>query len=61
MKTAVKKVDVAFETKDVEATKVALKKAALMLSKTASKGVIPKKRASRKISRLTLRVNKLAQ
>ena len=61
MKTAVKKVDVTLLKKDVASTQSALKHAVLMLSKSASKGVIPKKRASRKISRLTLKVNKLAQ
>ncbi len=59
MKTTVKKVDLAIVKKEPEAIKVALKVATSSLAKTASKGIIPKKRASRKISRLALRVNKL--
>ena len=58
MKTEIKKVQVALLGKNVEVTKTTLKAAISSLARTASKGIIPKKRASRKISRLTLRANK---
>ncbi len=60
MKTAVKKATIALSGKKTESVKVDLKNAISVLAKTASKGVIPKKRASRKISRLTLKANKLS-
>ena len=61
MKKVVKKVDLALSEKDAASTKTALQKAVVALSKSASKGIIPKKRASRKISRLTLKANKLSK
>lgn len=60
VKTAIKKVDAAIAANDKEAAKVALKNASIELSKAASKGVYHKSTSSRKISRLTLAVNKLA-
>ncbi len=60
MKTEIKKVQVALLGKDQELKKTTLKAAISSLSRTASKGIIPKKRASRKISRLMLRANKAA-
>lgn len=60
MKTEVKKVRAAFSEKNPEAIKTTLASAIASLSRTASKGIIPKKRASRKVSRLTLQANKLA-
>jgi small subunit ribosomal protein S20 len=60
MKTEVKKVRAAFSENNSETIKTTLKLATTSLAKTASKGIIPKKRASRKISRLTLQANKLA-
>jgi len=59
MKKVVRKVDAAFSTGNTTSTKTALQKATVVLYKSASKGIIPKKRASRKVSRLTLKVNKL--
>lgn len=59
MKNAVKKVNEAVAT-GVEATaKEALVAAISVIAKTASKGTIHKKNASRKISRLTKNVNKM--
>jgi small subunit ribosomal protein S20 len=58
IKTGVKIVLEAVETKDAEAAKAALAKTVPMIAKVA-KGVFHKKTASRKISRLTKRVNAL--
>ena len=76
MRTYVKRVRVAIETKDaakdVKATKAAkaagpkvmldevLKKAIRQIDKAAQKGVLARKAASRKISRLTLAVTRAA-
>lgn len=57
MKTVVNKVDEAVAAGSTEAAQEALKKAISVVAKTASKGTIHKKTASRKISRLTKRVN----
>jgi len=58
-KTAVKAVVAAVEENKAPEAGEALKKAVSMLQKIAGKKVIHRKRASRKISRLTRRVNKL--
>lgn len=60
VKTAIKKVDVAVAAKDKTAADTALVAAISEIDKAASKGVFHKKTASRKISRLTLAVNKIA-
>ena len=60
VKTAIKKVDVAIAAKDKTAADTALVAAISEIDKAASKGVFHKKTASRKISRLTLAVNKIA-
>lgn len=60
VKTAIKKVNTAIETKDVEGAKAALSEAIVTIDKAATKGVFHKKNASRKVSRLTLAVNKMA-
>ncbi len=60
VKTAVKKVDAAIASKDKTAADNALTAAISEINKAASKGVYHKKTASRKISRLTLAVNKIA-
>lgn len=60
VKTAMKKVDTAVANNDVAAAKEALKGAISEINKAASKGVYHKSTASRKVSRLTLAVNKLA-
>ncbi|CDE46603.1 30S ribosomal protein S20 [Clostridium sp. CAG:411] len=60
VKTAIKKVYAAIDAKDKAAATAALKEATTEIDKAASKGIYHKKNASRKISRLTLAVNKLA-
>jgi len=60
IKTSLKKVTVAIDAKDREAAEAALKKVSPMIDKAASKGTIHKKTASRKISRLTKKVNSIA-
>jgi small subunit ribosomal protein S20 len=60
VKTAVKKVHAAIEAKDKAAAESALVAAISEIDKAASKGVFHKKTASRKISRLSLAVNKIA-
>lgn len=59
MKNAVKKVNEAVATGVEETAKEALVAAISVIAKTASKGTIHKKNASRKISRLTKNVNKM--
>lgn len=58
IRTAVKKVQTALSEKNAERVTAAFKEAASSLDGAASKGVVPKKRASRKISRLAARVKK---
>lgn len=60
VKTSVKKVDAAIAANDKDAAAAALLAATGEINKAASKGVFHKKTASRKISRLSLAVNKLA-
>ena len=57
VKTAIKKVDAA---NDKAAATTALTAAISEINKAASKGVYHQKNASRKISRLTIAVNKIA-
>jgi small subunit ribosomal protein S20 len=59
IRTAVKTVIAAVEGKDAEAAKTALAKTAPAIAKAAAKGAMHKKTASRKISRLTKKVNAL--
>lgn len=59
MKTEVRKVNEAVGAGSEEEAKSALKAAISVIAKTASKGTIHKRTASRKISRLTKRVNKM--
>lgn len=60
VKTSIKKVDLAIAEGDKAAAVAALNKATSVLNKAASKGVFHKNTVSRKISRLTQAVNKLA-
>lgn len=59
MKNAIKVVDAAIVGGSLEDAKTALLSAIPVIAKTASKGTIHKKNASRKVSRLTKRVNKM--
>ncbi|MBE5943611.1 MAG: 30S ribosomal protein S20 [Lachnospiraceae bacterium] len=60
VKTMVKKVEAAIASKDKAAAEAALKVAISEISKAASKGIYHKNTAARKISRLTVAVNKMA-
>lgn len=59
MKNVVKNLTDAIDAGSAEEAKEALQVAIPVIAKTASKGTIHKKNASRKISRLTKRVNAL--
>ncbi|HNQ17868.1 MAG TPA: 30S ribosomal protein S20 [Smithellaceae bacterium] len=59
LKTKVKAVDSAVQNKKKKESEDALKTTVKKLARAASKGVIHKKNASRKISRLTKKVNAL--
>lgn len=60
VKTAIKKVEAAVAANDQEAAKAALLEATSTIDKAAKKGVYHKNNAARKVSRLTLLVNKMA-
>lgn len=59
VKTAVKKVDAAIAAND-KAAEAALKAAVSELDKATKKGIYHKNTTARKVSRLTIAVNKLA-
>lgn len=60
MRTSIKKVRLAVEAGDTEQAQGALRDAASTIAHVASKGVIHKRTASRRISRLALLVNALS-
>ncbi|MEM7008324.1 MAG: 30S ribosomal protein S20 [Thermodesulfobacteriota bacterium] len=60
LKTQLKKFDTALESKDVETAKNALKETEAKLRKAATKGIIKKETASRKVSRLSKKVSALS-
>ena len=60
VKTMVKKVYAAIDSKDQEAAKAALKAAVSTMNKATSKGVYHKNNAARKVSRLQKAVNEMA-
>lgn len=60
VKTAIKRVHTAIEANDKEAANVALKAATVAIDKAETKGVYHKNNASRKVSRLSVAVNKMA-
>jgi small subunit ribosomal protein S20 len=59
VRTHVKNVHAAIGAKDAKAAKEALEQATRALDKAAGKGVLPKKAASRRVSRLAAQVHKL--
>jgi small subunit ribosomal protein S20 len=61
MRTYVKRVRAALDTKDATKAGSALQEAIKVIDKAAQKGVIARKSASRKISRLTLAVGRAAK
>jgi small subunit ribosomal protein S20 len=60
VKTLIKRVHVAAADKKVDDAKSLLREAASAIAKAASKGALKRNTASRRISRLTLRVNALS-
>lgn len=60
LKTLAKKVEQAVEAKNAEVAKDAMVKAMKAYDKAASKGVLHNSTASRKISRLSTKVSKMA-
>jgi small subunit ribosomal protein S20 len=60
MKSYIKRIDVAIEENSVDNAQLALKEAVPVIMKAASKGTLKKENASRKVSRLTKRVNSFA-
>ncbi|RJX35901.1 MAG: 30S ribosomal protein S20 [Desulfarculus sp.] len=59
VRTAIKSVRQALETKDAQAAQAALQQAVPVIDEAAGKGVLHKKNASRKISRLARQVHTL--
>lgn len=59
MKTAIRRIEEALVAGSEEQAQKALKIAVPIIQKTASKGTVHQKTASRKISRLTKRVNRM--
>jgi small subunit ribosomal protein S20 len=60
VRTHVKNVRAAVAAKDAKAAQAALKAATVAIDKASSKGVVPKRTASRTVSRLAAQVHKLA-
>jgi len=60
LRTSIKKFETTLVQSDVEQARLALKAATRALDKAATKGVIHRNAADRKKSRLTLRLNKVA-
>jgi small subunit ribosomal protein S20 len=61
MKHAIKSLEEALTARNVEEVQSRLKEAISVIDRTASKGVIHRNHASRRISRLTQKANALAQ
>ena len=61
VKTAVKRVYTAIDANDAEAAKSALLNATSIIDKATRKGVYHKNYAARKVSRLSLAVNKMSR
>ncbi len=60
LKTEVRRVEEAIASGDKAAAAAAMKVAEPLLARNGQKGVVPKKAASRKVSRLTARVKAMA-
>lgn len=61
MKTHIKKVTKALENKDMESIDAVLKKTVSYINRAASKGVVHKNTAARKVSRLSKKVHAFLQ
>ena len=59
LRNLIKKIDIAVEEKKTEDAKTTLAQAISSFHKAVSKGVIHKNNAARKISRLTIKINKI--
>lgn len=60
MKSEVRRVEEAIASGDKTSAEAALKRAEPVLARTAQKGIVHRKTASRKVSRLTARVRAMA-
>lgn len=60
LRTTIRKYEVTFKTQDVEQARTALHTATRALDKAVTKGILHKNAAARKKSRLTKRLNALA-
>jgi small subunit ribosomal protein S20 len=60
LKTLAKKVEQAVEAKNADVAKTAMVNAMKAYDKAASKGIVPRSTASRKISRLSTKVHKIS-
>ena len=60
MKTAIRKLDEAVAAGTADVAREVLQEATSVIARTASKGTIHRRNASRKISRLAKRVNKMS-
>ena len=60
MRTVVKRLRAAIDSGDAEAATSQLREAERAIRKAASQGVIPKRRASRSVGRLTTRTNSIS-
>ena len=60
LKTLSKKVEAGAASKDMDSAKTALKNAVIAIDRAAIKGMVHKKTASRKVSRLTRLVNSIS-
>jgi len=60
VKTAIKKVYAAIDSKDSKVANEVLKDAISIIETASSKGIFHKNNAARKVSRLTLSVNRMA-
>jgi len=61
MKTHIKRVGIALENKDMEQLNKVFKEAMSQINRAASKNVIHKKNAARKISRLSKKIHNFSQ
>jgi small subunit ribosomal protein S20 len=61
MRTHIKRVRTAVADSDIDKAREALKAAVPFIDRCAGKGIVPTKRASRTVARLTKAVNGLAQ
>jgi len=61
MRSFIRKVEEAIASGDKEAARTALREAQPQIMKAASKGIVHRNTASRKVSRLTHRIAKLAK